>query len=493
MRCTAWLAALAITACASAEELRPSLLAVSSGEHLWVAQLHSGQWQILHHAIQGEDGASCEAAVLPEPPQLLAASGSQLWIVMPPKGGATSVYSLAAKRNPATSLWYFAPPGRLDVLPSPPGGSLLTSIAGIVDGPVAVVRDPAQSGSRLLRLGVMAWSQLLLPEGVADDPIVFASRSSPCGWAMLAQEPGAITWWVPADAGNSTDSQGAANWKGTRIGVAPGTEVTAISGAGSDAVLLRDGSGQFELGYLSPGGIRQLCKVSPQDGPWAMVGAGDGFAIVTADPDGSLSVSRVDGTSGKTGDPHLLVAQEPSTGDWIHLPLLGAMTIGLLLAGFILRPPLEPTRPMPQGWQPLPMGRRTIALLIDMTPGICVATFLMDASPADLIAMPSWTPDFAQASTASVMLGVTMLWCLAFEVALRASPGKLIVGARVIASEATAATGDIRAGAPRAALRALLKGAVLFAPALGFFAFVHPLLQGLPETLTRTAVARRIG
>jgi hypothetical protein len=38
--------------------------------------------------------------------------------------------------------------------------------------------------------------------------------------------------------------------------------------------------------------------------------------------------------------------------------------------------------------------------------------------------------------------------------------------------------------------RALLKGVVLFAPALGFLAFVHPLQQGLPETLTRTIVVR---
>ena len=87
------------------------------------------------------------------------------------------------------------------------------------------------------------------------------------------------------------------------------------------------------------------------------------------------------------------------------------------------------------------------------------------------------------------MLGFTGIWCGIFEVVLRATPGKFIFGGRIV--RAPDGGTDMRAGVGRSLLRALLKAVVLFAPALGVLAFVHPLQQGLPETLSKTVVARR--
>ena len=144
---------------------------------------------------------------------------------------------------------------------------------------------------------------------------------------------------------------------------------------------------------------------------------------------------------------------------------------------------------MSGGWIALPMFRRIAALAIDLIPGAIFALWITGARVEELMSMPSWTPDLARAAPASIMLGFTGIWCGIFEVVLRATPGKFIFGGRIV--RAPDGGTDMRAGVGRSLLRALLKAVVLFAPALGFLAFVHPLQQGLPETLSKTVVARR--
>jgi uncharacterized RDD family membrane protein YckC len=74
------------------------------------------------------------------------------------------------------------------------------------------------------------------------------------------------------------------------------------------------------------------------------------------------------------------------------------------------------------------------------------------------------------------------------EVFFGASPGKWFLGGMVVSTEPGS---PWRASVLRRATRCLLALVVLFAPALAFLTMVHPALQGLPEQLTRTAVARR--
>lgn len=473
----------------------PSLVATSSGEHVWIAVQKGQEWRILHHT-RDMGGEYCrEATVLSGRPAVLAARQNRLWILEQGAGAAPqSVFSLATHRNPATGSFYYTPPGRLDVLPSPPGSALVSSFASGFEGPVAVASSPGTKGELLLGLGVMEWSELLLPEGISSPPTVTWSATTSLGWALCSSQGDALLRWIPSRTQVGAEAAPAEiAWQRLLIEHGGSGFEMVVPGCSTDAIVRVNAENRHEVDYISQSGLRKLCDLPEQADPWSLVGIGDGFALISTDGTGTIHVTHIDGTTGSATTKQSLVDAPSDTSDWIHLPLLGAMTIGLLLAGFILRPPIEPVQPMPQGWQPLPMGRRVIALGIDMIPGVVVALFVFDGSLVDLLAMPSWTPDLTRAWMASVVMGITTLWCFGFEVALRATPGKFIVGGRIIASSVKPGSKDFRAGAGASALRALIKGAVLFAPALGFLAFVHPLQQGLPETLTKTVVARPIG
>ena len=143
---------------------------------------------------------------------------------------------------------------------------------------------------------------------------------------------------------------------------------------------------------------------------------------------------------------------------------------------------------LPAGWEPLPLGRRALALVVDLAPGAAVAMLLLQATPRELLAMPSWTAESTAAAASSLMLVAGWAQASIVESFLGASIGKWLVGGVVVSTEPGS---PWRASVARRALRCLLALVVLFAPALGFLTMVHPALQGLPEQLTRTAVARR--
>ncbi len=474
----------------SDSEQGPKLLCASSGTHLWVAVRSGTGCQIIHHAPD-MDGSFCRVATtLPAIPSDLAARENQLAIVMSPdpQSKSSAVFMLSAHRNPATGIYFYEPLGRLDVLASIPSSDRIEQVVLGSNGPIAL-----DGGDRpkLVKAEQLGWVDLAPPMPMGVDAVLapWSSQTSLALWSIV---------WVDGEdlmnAGiSATLSQGtvwsAGDWALERwIGAGANFEM-AIGGTQRPAILTRDGGGAFGIAYPTSNGVRQLSTIHIPNATWSIVGLGEGFEIVWSDDVGQVYLSSVDGLTGESAPARLLGAQPTTTGDWIHLPLLGVVTIGMLLAGFIVRPPIQPPTPMPGGWEVLAMVRRASALAIDMIPGAIFALWITGAHVDELLAMPSWTPDLETAAPASIMLGFTGLWSLAFEVSIRATPGKFLVGGRVI--RAPEGGSDLRAGWRRTFVRALLKIVVLFAPALGFLAFVHPLQQGLPETLSKTVIARR--
>ena len=461
----------------------PSLVAASSGKHLWVAIATSSGCRILHHAIEMGGPFCSDVAVLPELPAALAAHASELAILMPPAGSpiSSAVYGLRAGRDPATGSWVYQPVGRLAVLPSIQSFGDVSNFVASDSGPLAWIGG---AHPRLVQSTVSGWSELPLPQTLGPSPFLTAwSSGGARDWAVCSiDETNLVAWEYPG--GESATSWSQTIWPRAALDLE-----MVIPGSMRPAVLSRGPAGLMTISYATATGLRKLGEITPPAESWTIVGWGEGFAITWIDAERALHLALVDPLSGAIGPAQALTPALTPTGDWIHLPLLGALTIGMLMAGFILRPPMEPQFPMPAGWDVFPMFRRINALAIDMIPGAIFALWITGARLSELMSMPSWTPELTTAAPAAIMIGFTGVWCFAFEVTLRATPGKFIFGGRVV--RAPDGTADMRAGFHRAALRAILKCVVLFAPALGFLAFVHPLQQGLPETLSKTVVAQR--
>lgn len=488
----------------SAPQSIPTLRAASSGEHLWVAApalpTQSEAVRILHSVR----GAVRECGTLEAMPDALVAEDARLWMVMPRAtgGGVAPVFSVRATYNPISERWFSEPIGRFEVLASIPGGGHLAGAAS-ADGAVLVLQgdDPRA----LLAQRGAGWTSIALPRDLPAGTMLhqWPSRDGR-GWAIVAREGNDLRTWTAPDPATGGDSL---EWSsvlmpgsGTGLGL-------VVTGASRPTVLRQAGSdGMWSLAYVRADGPLEVARFPAPDMPWTVVGIGDSFSIVSLAEDGVLSAASVDSVEGTVGTP-VQLAQAPSTaGDWLHLPLIGALTIAALLAAFLMRPPMGDRMPsLPAGWDPVDSWRRALGLMIDMLPGAIVAIVVTGCAPKDLLAMPAWTAATAKAVPSSVMLGCTMLWCLVWEVAIATTPGKRATGAcRIVRVDRLSPREQAaRAGGPaeewpapaatrtRRAIRAALKGIVLFAPALAFLAFVHPLQMGLPDVMTDTAVARR--
>ncbi len=486
-----------------AADSQPTLVVASSGKHLWIAVPTKDGCRIVHHALEMDGAFLREVTTLPAIPIALAAHENQLAIIMPPSGIplASSVYALTTNRNPATGSFYYTPMGRLDVLPSIQSSSQIANAVVGANGIFALI--PGET-PELIRAAPLSWSRVELPQGAGADAelVPWAVVGDPTAFAMLRVDGADLVTWALAStriadrAGASSGATSAANnldgghdWAQQRwVGSGVGFDMV-IGGSDRPAILTRDSSGALSIAYPTTSGLRSLSAIVVPAGAWSIAGLGEDFKMIWVDDVGNVHLSSVDSLSGTASASEVLIQQPTTTGDWIHLPFIGALTIGMLLAGFIVRPPLQPPHPMQGGWDPLPMFRRIAALAIDLLPGALFALWITGARIEELMSMPSWTPDLGHAAPASIMLGFTGVWCGIFEVVLRATPGKFVFGGRIV--RAPDGGTDMRAGFGRTLVRALLKTVVLFAPALGFLAFVHPLQQGLPETLSKTVIARR--
>ncbi|MBM4008952.1 MAG: RDD family protein [Planctomycetes bacterium] len=466
-----------VLAVAARADTPRELVAASSGTHVWVAIPIDGGCKLVHHASAME-GSFCRSVVqLERLPQALVASGSALTIIMPASGQPAShaVFALSTERNPATGAFFYRPAGRLDVLASAPSGGTFAGAA--TDGSSIWVLQH-DSPMSLLRLEPTDWAVEPLPTERAGTSLATWSDGAAQVPALALAEGGDLLLW---------QRRAASDWRETRWPGAAREEWSVVQGSSRPTLLVRE-SGGLRIVYPTPTGVRMLATMAMPVEPWAIVGVGDGLRLLTVAADGAVRVAPIDPLTGSAGEAAALEPQPTTTSLWLHLPIIGAVTIAMLLAGFIIRPPMKAPRHLPPEWMPLPMARRALALMVDLLPGAGVSLAVTECRVGDLLVMPAWTPDIGQSAPAALMIAVATAWCLVFETVLSTTPGKRLMGARVLGIDAEGPLES--AGALRRAIRALLKGVVLFAPALGFLAFVHPLQQGLPETLTRTILVQ---
>lgn len=484
----ACLAILALTSVpASASTGGDTLVSASSRRHLWLVlprQSAGSKWQLLHHAVDMKGDWIRVAADFTSRPMALAARDDRVWVVFDAESAdhpRREVVTLRTSKNQSLDHYFTPPTDGVRLLPSlSPTGSLLDLI-GTTRGPVALLLGADEPGASLLRLEHDGWVPLPLPEStVIDESARLFAMDGPGRFGLIT-------------ASSDGDHMNEFAWNGsgydsTRYPVSSDGLVGVATSQGRLGLLKHEGdAGRYELGVPRSTGLLRLATLEAMAAPWSLGGTDPGFVIMEVDSSTDVTLTWIDPVNGDVGTPVQLEPQPLGAGDWIHMPLLGALVICLGMALLLLRP-------VGQGadsgintqLHPFPLSRRAVALCIDLLPGAILAMLILDVPPQALLQMPLWTINLDDAMPGTLLVAITMLHSTCGELLMDRTVGKILMGGGVVN-----ASNGARAERRQLLVRNSVKTLVLLAPVLGLFVLISPFNQGVPETVSRTLVIDR--
>ncbi len=477
----------------------------ASGPNVWFATPDPERERrsfVHHHATDRENDREEPlvrvAAVLDAEVEAMAAFESRVWIVLEPRAGLEprrEVVTLETARNPVSDLDYSWPREGPTLLPSLPGDGRLMDFAAGTSGPVALwwpeslrserVRrsDSGESVPKLLRFdrrGRWETVDLPVPDGVAPWSRLVGLGEGRIG-VLAALEDGVGCRVAPLEIAEGDDGPSLGDAFET-WSVRESDLVATTVAMGRPLVVLRRAFARIDLAYPRGGGLLELATLDTPAAGWRLDGTSDGIRHLVQD-DETFVVRSIDPIDGAIGPARTLESPTFGAGAWLHLPLLGMLTVTAILALVLFKPIADQVPPMvPEDAAPLAWWPRLVALAVDLLPGAIAAMAWFKTTPAEFALLPAWSLDIEAAAPSAAAIGITVLWGIAWEAALGRTPGKMLARGRVAAVEGG------RPGFWRIVVRNLFKGVLLYAPVLAIFTALSPFGQGIGETLSRTLV-----
>ena len=246
-------------------------------------------------------------------------------------------------------------------------------------------------------------------------------------------------------------------------------------------LVTESGVGQLAFNYLTPQGLASL-GVWPQDQdqPWSVMGHRGRPVLVRVQE--SLEISEVDPLTGERAPWRVLTMGSPLTMSlW---PVLVAFMASAIVLLVLVRTRLLA---LPEGVVPLAPIARLVALLIDAIPGFIVVFGFMEGNSRMFVDAITLSLEHEQWLIYAILVAITCLWSLSWELWLGSSPGKLLFGASLIGPE-----GD-KPLWHRKLRRTLLKGVLLLLPILMITALRPPTLQSAADQGAGVIIVRRAG
>ncbi|MEE2681225.1 MAG: RDD family protein [Planctomycetota bacterium] len=479
----------------------------SGGGNVWVVTQDPamvGRWRLLHHN-QAMDGPYARVSrILSSRPLAIAAREDRVLVAINQFGRSAAgidLLGLRIARDPTMGSFYELPLDSWEVLANIPADQPFKGLALGPEGPLALLGpspraakgvkrtgaadpDPTpESGARLLEQRAFAWHDLPLPDDLTRTEQI-----------QLLPSVGAVHASIL-----SSDSAGGAilhqlveeSWSSFSLGISY-EAVTRFTQTASRLGFTTDSSSPetLELRLLRGPSLLDLGTVDRPARPWGLGAIEEDLLVISSwDPNdeaniGLVQVERVDGISGTVSPPVRWARLPLDVTDWLQLPLIGTLMVTALLAIMLFRPTEDLELPLKMGVTPMPLGRRLLALGVDLIPGIILVGLVFGydgVEPRGFL----WSAEFAFSPPGALILGVTLLHETVSELIWGRSAGKMIFGGVVLSS-----MGE-RPSRRAVLLRAVFKGVILCAPILGIFTLFSPARQGIPETVSRTVVADR--
>jgi uncharacterized RDD family membrane protein YckC len=317
--------------------------------------------------------------------------------------------------------------------------------------------------------------------------------------SQVARTDGTRTWHV------ERISDGAADTPARRA-------VGLLSVADRDVLVSRQtnaGSATktLTLSLLRNGAATAWASFDEPDRPWFLAGFGPDAALLTLDERRRGVVRAIPLGASRPGEPVVLAPPGFAAGNWVHIPLIGILAMGLVLAAVIFgadayldrsrvhaardgsdqvgsRRSGEDLGVQPLGTSPVgaPLGRRAMAASIDLLPGFIAAWFVFGGNPFEIVRFPIFVTDVGTGMPA--LVGVALGWLNGAlgDVVLGRSLGKRVARLRIVTSDGS------EAGIGRRALRAMLAAITVAAPPVMLLALLNPRGNGPAEMVSGTAV-----
>lgn len=513
-RCVFALIMLLVAASPLQDHFVQGTRAASSGTHLWwiskveastdsYADLSSDSaknatYKLLHHAaMSGENNFQIAAAFIDQP-IAVAADDDQVWVVFASANHKMEVVSGATQFNPASELWFITPGGALQLCPSIEGKSL-ESLAALNGELWAIVQG--QSDARVLRGG--QWNTVQLPAAINECQtrklVVAGGALNAFGHAQdhsLKRFKNENNAWVESPL-NAPHFSYAIDHSARLACVTeekPSVQMLCIVEAGSTtAIAFLPHRNQYVLGLgesfasLSQGGVQEPSSL-PQDAPHSS-------PTIVFNP---TTLSLLPVGASVFMEPVELRAQLSTASRWYHLPILGVLSLGAIIAAFLVRALNSPLNPLEiarskegeidsqaltkTSWTPFEKWRRFAATAIDMLPCAIASVVMFEADMVSILIPPLWSADIQMSFPYIAMVVATIAFSMFEEITFGRSMGKRLMGGRVVSIH----------GEPAAwwqhVARNLLKGLVLLSPVLAIPSLLNPLGAGIPEIISRTRV-----
>ena len=470
--------------------------AASSGAHLWWISKNSdeatAQFELLHHAAANDERQFQVASTFVEKPIALAADGERVWLVFEALNHKMEVVSGETKFNPASELWFITRGGALQLCPSIAGNSL-ESLAAFNGQAWAIVQG--EPDALVLRAG--QWTSVKLPQAINE-----------CPTRMLVVAGGALNaLGQTAEHSIRRFKRESESWIESPMmareflyAVDHAARFACVTGSYSEQAL-----NWVEAGELAPIMAIAFNKSPPNVGSGQVTGMGSGFAWIAQTGHatqntmfGQSWMSVLSNGAAEFSEPIELHAQLSKASRWYHLPILGVLSLGAIIAAFLVRAlnsplnPLEKTGPK-EGekdsqaltntpWTPFEKWRRFAATAIDILPCAIASVVLFESDLVSILIPPLWSADIQMSFPYIAMVVAAIAFSMFEEITFGRSMGKRLMGGRVVSIH----------GEPAAwwqhIARNLLKGLVLLSPVLAIPSLLSPTGAGIPEMISRTRV-----
>ncbi len=513
-RCVFALIMVLVAASPLRDQFMQETLSASSGTHLWWISKNdaivdssndlsndsakNAMYKLFQHAATGGENNFQIAAAFNDQPIAVAADDDQVWVVFAASNHKMEVVWGATQFNPASELWFITPGGALQLCPSIEGESL-ESLAALNGELWAMVQG--QPDARVLRGG--QWNSVQLPPAINE-----------CQTRKLVVAGGALNaFGHPQDHSVKRFKRENNAWVESMLnapqflyaidhsarlacvtGEKPSKQMLCIVEAGSaTAIASIPNRNQYVLGLgesfasLGQGGVQESSSV-PQDAPNSASTILFNTTTLSLLPLGASAFM----------EPVELRAQLSTASRWYHLPILGVLSLGAIIAAFLVRAlnsplnPLEKTRSTESAvdssaltntpWTPFEKWRRFAATAIDILPCAIASVVMFDADMESILIPPLWSADIQMSFPYIAMVVAAIAFSMIEEITFGRSMGKRLMGGRVVSIH----------GEPAAwwqhIARNLLKGLVLLSPVLAIPSLLSPTGAGIPEIISRTRV-----